>query len=245
MRNFEPSEAYRNGKLWRSRYKNRIPPQQCSVVRRGKRCGNYAIPGMLCCWKHGGKAAKKNLKHGAQSKSLKANIMYFLNSLSRQEKNAIAKVDYSDDNIIDNQLKLTDILLKRALDYLKYTEEEVQQLTEWINNPPEGANVAKLNIDRTYKQKSMADAHKVVNMHQRKLDELINLREKLRKDVNASDLLNKLAQGIATNPLEMLAETVQSCIAAGYIEDMNDLKLLIQSKEVIDVEAYKYEDETD
>lgn len=242
---FIPSVNYKSSKVYRHRYKDRLPPQQCSVVRKGKQCGNYAVPGMLCCHTHGGAAAKKNLKHGSQSKSLKNNIMYFLNSLSRAEKNAIAKIDYSNDKIIETQLQLTDILLKRGLDYLQQLETELDEISERIANPEEGDNVPKLTVDRTYKEKSIAEGHKVVNMHQKKMDDLVGLREKLRKDVSATDTLNRLAQGIAENPVEMLAELMQSCISAGYFEDINDLKLLVENKETIDVELYKYEDDTD
>jgi hypothetical protein len=241
-------ESYKNSRVYKHRYKNRPAPKRCSVIKRnGEQCRNWAIPGMKCCTRHGGAAAKRNIKHGAYSKSLKINIMHFLNSLTTLERTNIEEDDYSNNNVIEQNMKLTNALLGRALEYMNDLQVRLQLCIQNIqDSDAEGRNLEVLLNDKAALERQIGTAHKIINSHQKTYTDLLKARKELEENITGAEALAKLQGNLLNSPREMLAEAIHACIQSGMLEDLNELKLLVEvasSEEDQEVIEYKYEDE--
>lgn len=236
-------DSYKNSNTYKFRYKDRPLPKRCGVIKKnGEQCKNYAYPGMKCCRYHGGASARSRIKHGANSKSLKINIMYYLNYLSSKEKKALAGEEYENNEVVTNQMKLTDILTARALQYLTDQQKKLNQVEIDLEDCD--------NKDSKLKYKAQLEAnilntHKVIQAHQKTATELLKTRQSLQHDIDAGKALDSMAASLEENRIEMLAECIGSFIKAGVIDNVDQLKLLVESDTQVDVEVVEYEYEQD
>lgn len=241
-------ESYLKSPVYKHRYKDRPKPLRCCVIKKnGEQCKKYAFVGMKCCESHGGKAALANLKHGGCSKSLKIKIMYYLNSLSIKEKRGVENQDYSDSSVIDSQLKLTDILLARVINYLNTCQNKLINIEIELEKaePSNRLLIEKLTKEKIEVDKNILSAHRVIQQHQKTADTLLRTRQVLKHEIDAAGAIDKMAANLEGNKIEMLAECIESFIKAGIVDNIDQLKLLVESKtqETVEIIEYEYEGE--
>ena len=238
-------ESYKNSRVYKHRYKDRPLPMRCLTIKKdGTQCKNWAYPGMKCCRYHGGAGARAKTKHGAYSKALKTNIMYYLNYLSSKEKKAIAGEEYDNNEVVNNQMKLTDVLTARALQYLGDLQKKLKVVeAELVDTQLTGYTLDAKLKHKSELEKSILNAHKVIQQHQKTATELLKTRQSLQHDIDAGKALDKMAASLEDNRVEMLAECIGSFLKAGIIDDVDQLKLLVEAdeQETVDVVEYEYE----
>lgn len=238
-------ESYKTSRVYKHRYKDRPIPKRCSVIKKnGEQCGNWAYPGMKCCKVHGGASARSRIKHGATSKSLQTNIMYYLNYLSSKEKKAVAGAEYDNNEVVNNQMKLTDVLTARALEYLGELQKKLKVVEAELKDTVDTGYTLDAKLKHKNElEKSILNAHKVIQQHQKTAADLLKTRQSLQHDIDAGKALDKMAASLEENRVEMLAECISSFMKAGVIDNLDQLKLLVEAdtQEVIDVVEYEYE----
>lgn len=246
--NFTPKESYKNHNQYKARYKDRPLPKQCKIIKRnGKQCGNYALPHFDVCRFHGGNLARKSITHGSYSKSLKSEIMYYLKSISKKELRGVKDEDYTNETVLQQQLQLTDVLLARAIEQLNLKQEQQASLQLKIEQlEEEGKSTASVQSELEKVDRSIATYHSVIKGHQKTVEALIKSRQDLTKSVKASEAIEKMASSMETGRVEMLAETIKTFLDAGLVKDLDQIKLLVESKnQELDTEVIKYEYEQD
>lgn len=240
-------ESYVKSRMYKHRYKDRPLPKRCKVIKRnGEQCRNWALPGLDVCKVHGGAAARKNLKHGLQSKMVKTNIMHYLQSLTPTEKKAVSSTDYSIDKVLNSQVILADVLIGRGLKYQRKCKTELGKIERDLENNEYTGNTLDAKLKRKSElEKSVLNIHRLVDGHMKTIRDSITTREQLHKDITANEALKKIQGEIDDNPIETLAEAIESCIAAGIVDNLDQVKLLVEQRtEERETVVYDYANET-
>lgn len=238
-----PSPKYLHD-LGKYRYKTRLPPVRCCFIKRNdEQCKKYCTPGARTCFYHGGRLYQLRIKTGTHSKILKRNIMHFLTQLSKEETKAIDSNDYSKVTLLDYQHKLSDILLSRSLKFLNESEDKLNDVTQEIVDLKNGGTASQgmtgLLITQASLLKNITTTHSIIQKHQEQIAKNLITQEQVIGTRDVKDSLNELTINIGKDSIGILTDLIQSYIASGAIENIDDIKALLPQQDYI---AVKYEE---
>lgn len=185
-------------------------------TRSGEPCKNRAMPNGRCRM-HGGKSTGvKNNKNAVKTGERESIVFDFLDD---DEKELLTQIDLDKLNQIDNEIKLTDIRLRRMMGRIqKLNESDMSVSIHKVGMERDGETNVTESVDSLSKIQNIEDA--ITRVQGQKL-RLIESKHKLEVDLGIAEETRKAQLEQIKTKTEKLKGV------SSDIEDMSDLRRLL------------------